>query len=153
MEEFFHEMKDSAPIIGWIHNISLNQQKYMSLKLKGMNLNHDVRYIMFIYDNPNCSQDDLVKMSGQSKANIAYILKKFEDEGYVKREVNPKNRRKYMLNTTEKGSELVPMIRQISKEWEAEVGLNENDVEFREKLIQIAVNGQRLINENKDDLQ
>ena len=57
-----------------------------------------------------------------------------------------------MLNTTEKGSELVPMIRQISKEWEAEVGLNENDVEFREKLIQIAVNGQRLINENKDDL-
>ena len=121
MEEFFHEMKDSAPIIGWIHNISLNQQKYMSLKLKGMNLNHDVRYIMFIYDNP-------------------------------KREVNPKNRRKYMLNTTEKGSELVPMIRQISKEWEAEVGLNENDVEFREKLIQIAVNGQRLINENKDDL-
>lgn len=124
----------------------------MSLKLKGMNLNHDVRYIMFIYDNPNCSQDDLVKMSGQSKANIAYILKKFEDERYVKREVNPKNRRKYMLNTTEKGSELVPMIRQISKEWEAEVGLNENDVEFREKLIQIAVNGQRLINENKDDL-
>ena len=151
MEEFFHEMKGSAPIIGWIHNISLNQQKYMSHKLKGLNLNHDVRYIMFIHDNPHCSQEDLVKMSGQSKANIAYVLKKFEDEGYVKREINPKNRRKYMLNTTEKGSKLVPKIRQISKEWEAEVGLSENDVEFREKLIQIAANSQRLINEKKGD--
>lgn len=56
-----------------------------------------------------------------------------------------------MLNTTEKGSKLVPKIRQISKEWEAEVGLSENDVEFREKLIQIAANGQRLINEKKGD--
>ena len=56
-----------------------------------------------------------------------------------------------MLNTPEKGSQLVPKIREISKEWESEVGLNDIDGEFREKLIQIAFNAQRLINENKGD--
>lgn len=103
MEEFFHEIKGSAPIIGWIHNISLNQQRYMSHKLKGLNLNHDVRYIMFIHDNPHCSQEDLVKMSGQSKANIAYVLKKFEDEGYVKREINPKKQAQIHAEYNRKG--------------------------------------------------
>ena len=56
-----------------------------------------------------------------------------------------------MLNTPEKGSQLVPKIREILKEWESEVGLNDIDGEFREKLIQIAFNAQRLINENKGD--
>ena len=145
MDELLQEMKDKAPFIGWIHNISLNQQKYMNIKLKGLELGHDVRYIMFIYDNPGCSQDDLVKISGQSKGNIAHILKKFEQEGYIKRQVNPENRRKYMLNTTEKGSELVPKIREISRKWESEVGLSEIDDELREKFIQIALNAQKLI--------
>lgn len=147
MEESFQGIKDKSPFIAWIHNISLNQQKYMKLKLQGLDFGHDVRYIMFIYDNPNCSQDDLVSMFGQSKGNIAKILKKFEDEGYVKRQTNPENRRKYMLNTTPKGAQLVPKFRQISKEWEREVGLDEIDEDFKQKIIKIAMNTQKLIEE------
>ena len=79
----------------------------MKLKIKDYDFGHDIRYIMFIYDHPNCSQDDLVNMFCQSKGNVAKILKKFEDEGYIKREVNPENRRKYMLKTTSKANELV----------------------------------------------
>lgn len=124
---------DSSPFIAWIHNISLNQQKYMKLKIEEMNLGHDVRYIMFIHDNPNCSQEDLVNLFGQSKGNIAKILKKLEDDGFIKREINPENRRKYMLNTTERGSEIVPKIRQISKEWDREVGITDDDVELKEE--------------------
>lgn len=147
MEESFQGIKDKSPFIAWIHNISLNQQKYMKLKLQGLDFGHDVRYIMFIYDNPNCSQDDLVSMFGQSKGNIAKILKKFEDEGYVKRQTNPENRRKYMLNTTPKGAQLVPKFRQISKEWEREVGLDEIGEDFKQKIIKIAMNTQKLIEE------
>ena len=138
-------MIDNSPFIAWIHNISLNQQKYMKMKIKEMNLGHDVRYIIFIYDNPDCSQEDLVNMFGQSKGNIAKVLKKLEDDGFIKRETHPENRRKYMLNTTEKGSEIVPKIRQISLDWEKEVGITDKDYELRERIKKIAIKGMKLI--------
>ncbi|MBQ9026441.1 MAG: MarR family transcriptional regulator, partial [Methanobrevibacter sp.] len=78
-EEVFQAIKDDSPLIAWIHNISLNQQKYMDSKIKDLDLGHNVRYIMYIHDNPECSQDDLVKMFCQSKGNIAKVLKKLED--------------------------------------------------------------------------
>ena len=99
---------------------------------------------MFIYDNPDCSQEDLVSMFCQSKGNIAKILKKFEDEGYIQREINPQNRRKYMLNTTDKANKLIPEFRKISKDWEIEVGLTDGDEEFKKRLKEIAINGMKL---------
>ena len=145
-DESFQNIKLNSPFIAWIHNISLNQQKYMKSKIEELDLGHDVRYILFIYDNPNCSQEDLVNMFGQSKGNIAKILKKLENDKLIKREINPKNRRKYMLNTTEKGTELAPKFRQISREWEREVGITEEDYKLRERIMEIAINGMKLIN-------
>lgn len=144
-EEIKQNLVKNSPFIAWIHNISLNQQKYMKSKLDGLDFDHNMRYIIFIYDNPNCSQEDIVNMFGQSKGNIAKILKKFEDDGYIKRQTNPENRRKYMLNTTKKGSEIVPKIRQISKDWENEVGITDADYELKQRIMEIAFNGMKLI--------
>ena len=145
--ESFQAITKNSPFIAWIHNISLNQQKYIKSKFKDLNLGHDVRYIMFIYDNPNCSQEDLVNMFSQSKGNIAKSLKKLEDLGYIIRETDPNNRRKYMLNTTEKGNDLVPKFRKISKEWEKEVGITDSDDELIERIREIAINGMKLVEE------
>ena len=144
-DEYFQAISDNSPIIAWIHNISLNQQKYMNSKIKDYDFGHNVRYLMFIYDNPNCSQDDLVNMFCQSKGNIAKILKKFEDDGYIRREINPQNRRKYMLNTTDKANKLIPEFRQISKDWEKEIDLTDEDDEFKNKLKEIAIKGMKLV--------
>jgi DNA-binding MarR family transcriptional regulator len=146
-EEYHQAIKDNSPFIAWIHNISLNQQKYMKTKFSELDLGHDVRYIMYIYDNPNCSQDDLVNMFGQSKGNIAKILRKLEDKGFIERQTNPENRRKYMLNTTDKGRELVPKFRKISKDWEMEVGITDEDIELKKRIKEIALNGMKLIEE------
>lgn len=146
-EEYHQAIRDNSPFIAWIHNISLNQQKYMKTKFSKLDLGHDVRYIMYIYDNPNCSQDDLVNMFGQSKGNIAKILRKLEDKGFIERQTNPENRRKYMLNTTDKGRELVPKFRKISKEWEMEVGITDEDIELKKRIKEIALNGMKLIEE------
>ena len=147
-EKSFQAINDNSPFIAWIHNISLNQQKYMKSKFKELDLGHDVRYIMFIYDNPNCSQEDLVNMFGQSKGNIAKTLKKLENQGFIRREVNPENRRKYMLNTTEKGNNLVPEYRKLSKEWKKEVGISEEDIEIKKRIKEIAIKGMKLIEDN-----
>ena len=144
-DESFQAINKDSPLIAWIHNISLNQQKYMKSKIKNYDFGHNVRYLMFIYDNPDCSQEDLVNMFGQSKGNIAKILKKFEDDGFIERDVNPQNRRKYMLNTTDKANELVPKFRQISKEWELEVGITDDDWQFKKRLEEIAIRGMEII--------
>ena len=141
----FQAINKDSPLIAWIHNISLNQQKYMKSKIKNYDFGHDVRYLMFVYDNPDCSQEDLVNMFAQSKGNIAKILKKFEDDGFIERNVNPQNRRKYMLNTTDKANELVPKFRKISKEWELEVGITDEDWEFKKRLEEIAIRGMEII--------
>ncbi|MBE6510158.1 MAG: winged helix-turn-helix transcriptional regulator [Methanobrevibacter sp.] len=102
---------------------------------------------MYIHDNPKCSQENLVTMFCQSKGNVAKIIKKFEDDGYIKREINPQNRRKYMLTTTDKANDLVPKFRQISKDWEREVGLTDEDHELKKRLREIAINGMNLTKE------
>ena len=144
-DEIYQAISKKSPIIAWIHNISLNQEKYMKTKFKQLNLGHDVRYIMFIYDNPNCSQEDLVGMFGQSKGNIAKVLKKLEDNDYIKREINPENRRKYMLTTTQKGDELVPKYRQYSRQLEKEVGITDEDEELKKRIKEIAINAIKLV--------
>ena len=143
-EDNFQGIGDNSPSVAWIHNISKNQMKYLNSHIKDMNLGHEMRYIMAIFDNPGISQDDLVNMFGQSKATVAKSLKKLEDDGYIKREVNPENRRKYMLNTTSKADELVPKIRKISKDWEKEVGITEEDYELKKRIKEIAINGMKL---------
>ena len=147
-DESYQALNDNTPFVAWIHNISLNQQKYMKSKFNELDLGHDVRYIMFIYDNPNCSQEDVVNMFGQSKGNIAKTLRKLEEQGFIQRKVNPENRRKYMLNTTEKGRNLVPEYRRISKEWEMEVGITEDDIKVKRRIMEIAKRGMNLIEDN-----
>ena len=138
-------MSNKYPLAGLIHNISKSQMKYLKLKYNEFNLDHDVVYVMIIYDNPNISQDQLVDQTGQSKGNMAKILKKLEDEGFIKRKINPENRRKYMLKTTSKGDKLVPQIRQISFDWEKEVGITDEDYKLKERLRQIALKSSELI--------
>ena len=144
-DDYCKNLKEKSPAIAWIHNISLNQQKYMKKKLSEHNVDHEMRYVLFIYEHPNSSQQDLVNMFGLSKGNIAKTLKKLEDQNYIKREINPDNRREYIINTTEKGNEFAPKFRELSREWEKKVGINEEDAEFKEKLISIAENAVKLI--------
>jgi DNA-binding MarR family transcriptional regulator len=143
--ESFQAINKDSPLIAWIHNISLNQQKYMKSRINDYGLGHNVRYLMFIHDNPDCSQDDLVNMFAQSKGNIAKILAKFENDGFITRQIDSQNRRKYMLNTTDKANELVPKFRQISLDWEREVGISDEDDEFKKRLKEIAIRGMQII--------
>ena len=52
-----------------------------------------------------------------------------------------------MLTTTDKGNDLVPKYRKISKEWEKEVGITDSDDKLKERIREIAINGMRLIEE------
>ena len=50
-----------------------------------------------------------------------------------------------MLNTTDKANKLIPEFRQISKDWEKEIDLTDEDDEFKNKLKEIAIKGMKLV--------
>lgn len=141
------EIFDKTPLVAWVHNISKNQIKYLKSRILDLDLDFEIRYVMMVYDNQNCSQEDLVNMYGESKANIAKALKKLETKEYIERKVNPNNRRKYMLKTTPKANKIIPKIRQISMDWEKEVGITEEDYKLKKRLCEIAKTGMDLVKE------
>lgn len=133
-----------APFIALVHNISKNQLRYLNSQLQDSDLGHEARYVMAIYSNPDCSQDDLVNVYGESKSNVSKSLRKLENNQFIKREVNLENRRKYKLKTTPKGDRLALKIREISRNWEREVQI-ENNEEITEKLRLIAEKSKKII--------
>ncbi|MGB9980143.1 MarR family winged helix-turn-helix transcriptional regulator [Methanobacterium sp.] len=89
-----------------------------------------VPFLIHLSHKEGITQDDLAIHLHIDKGTVARALKKLEDNGLIYREINPQNRRKYLLFLTEKGRQIVPKIYQIDKEWEQSVCLDLSDTEY-----------------------
>ena len=76
------------------------------------------------------TQQDLVDVFKVSGAYIAKLLRKFEDNEYIKREEDPKNRRKKRVILTEKGIEKTDELIKVIGDWEKEVTSDLTDEEI-----------------------
>ncbi|MCI8663737.1 MAG: MarR family transcriptional regulator [Hungatella sp.] len=63
--------------------------------------------LMFIAENPNVSQKELARLHSVSTATMAVSLKKLEQGGYIKREVDSEDNRYNQICITPKGREVV----------------------------------------------
>ncbi len=129
---------DSMPFIALIHHISRNKLRYSQKNPNHIDMVHEGQYLMEIYKRKNLSQDDLATIFGQSKGTIAKALRKLEDHEYVERIIDENNRRKYILETTEKGEKLAILLENDLKEWEKQVGIDKLDDEAKNQLREIA---------------
>jgi len=77
-----------------------------------------VPFLMYLSHKEGITQEDLAIHLHVDKGTVARALKKLEDNGFLYREINPQNRRSYLLFLTEKGRKIVPKIYNIDKEWE-----------------------------------
>jgi MarR family transcriptional regulator, temperature-dependent positive regulator of motility len=77
--------------------------------------------LMRLYREQNITQEMLVRHYHIDKGTIARAARKLEDAGYVRRIVDPGNRRAVRLFLTEKGEQLAPQLEAIAREWEAQV--------------------------------
>ncbi|WP_405266804.1 MarR family winged helix-turn-helix transcriptional regulator [Methanobrevibacter sp.] len=139
---------DSMPFIALIHHISRNKLKYSMKNPNHMDMVHEGRYLMEIHKRKNLSQDDLANIFGQSKGTIAKALRKLEDKEYVEREIDENNRRKYILNTTEKGEELAILLTKDLEDWEKTVGIDKLDEKTKSQLRKIARKSEEILNDN-----
>lgn len=136
---------DIMPFIALIHHISKNKLKYSLKNPNYMDMHHEGRYLMEVHRRKNLSQDDLADIFGQSKGTVAKALRKLEDKGYVERNIDENNRRKYILNTTEKGEQLAILLKEDLKDWERLVGIDKLDDETKNQLKSIARKSEEIL--------
>ena len=138
---------ESMSFIALIHHISKNKLKYSIKNPNRIDMVHEGRYLIQIYKKENLSQDDLADMFCQSKGTIAKALRKLEDNEYVERRIDDNNRRKYILNTTEKGEKLAILLIKDLEEWEKNVGIDRLDDDTKDQLRRIARKSEEILEE------
>ena len=77
------------------------------------------RYLILLHieHHPGATQDSIANHMFIDKCNVARRTKKLEDLGYLYRETDRNDRRQNNLFLTEKGRELVPVIRTYLGQW------------------------------------
>jgi DNA-binding MarR family transcriptional regulator len=96
-----------------------------------------------LYNNNGISQDTLSKLLIIDKGTTAKAIKKLEEEGYVRRDVDPEDRRAYKIYTPEKALELQPYIHDVLDNCNQILSMN-----FTEEEKELALGLLRKMSEN-----
>lgn len=146
--EDISDVLDKNPFGAQIFIFNKNLHKYLSKGLKPYDI--DIiqgLFLLRIYYHPNLSQNNLAEAFYLSKGTVAKNLRKLEDKQLVIRERLPENRRKYKLNITNTGKELIPIIKKQRELWENAMGLDKVDPEFFKIIKELTIKSIK-INEN-----
>jgi MarR family transcriptional regulator, temperature-dependent positive regulator of motility len=77
--------------------------------------------LMLLAKEQNITQETLVRHYHLDKGTIARSVKKLETAGYIRRIVDPDNRRAVRLFLTEKGERVIPILKEIDTAWDERV--------------------------------
>ena len=99
--------------------------KNQDMTLKELSVLLKIKYI------EDSTQHDLVEAFSVSGAYIAKLLRKFEDRGYIKRKEDPENRRRKLVELTDKGVKKTEEITEVIKNWEREITSPLSDQEIK----------------------
>lgn len=99
----------------WLARICRQNQKTISKKLRPYQIGGGGQhsFLMEIFRRPGINQDELTNDLKFDKATTARSVKQLELDGYIKREVDEKDRRSYRLFPTEKGLDFQPVLQSI----------------------------------------
>ena len=106
----------------YVEEIISNYGSFFSSVLKDNDMTiKELSVLLRIRFDDITTQQDLVDVFKVSGAYIAKLLRKFEDQEYIKRKEDPKNRRKKIVKLTEKGIEKTDELIKVIDDWEKEV--------------------------------
>ena len=72
--------------------------------------------LQIIYERKECIQNDLAEKLFLPKQTICSILDNFEKKGYIKRQINPEDKRNRLISLTKKGTIFAkPIIEDLEK--------------------------------------
>ena len=78
---------------------------------------HDHPYLFYVCHHPGVSQDALCRALYVNKSSVTRHIAHLEAEGFIRRTPSESDRRVMQVYPTERGMEALPLLRQISTEW------------------------------------
>ena len=95
-----------------------SRSKFMGERLREHGFSGAMYMILLHVDrHPGASQDSIANHMYIDKCNVARRTKKLEELGYIRRETDQADRRQNNLYQTDKGRELVPVIKTYLSQW------------------------------------
>lgn len=102
----------------WISILYRYRQIHLNKELKKFNIGSGQSMFLYpLYFHDGISQEDLSHMLKIDKGTTARAIKKLEQEGYIERKQDNKDKRSYKLYVTEKGIMIKPDLFQVSFAW------------------------------------
>nr|WP_295000445.1 MarR family transcriptional regulator [uncultured Methanobrevibacter sp.] len=142
VEEFKKIDATKLPIGKLIAIISKNQTLYLNRHLEDFNINASQLHFLFeISHQKEINQEQIASRCNIDKGAVARSIRKLEENGLVKRQIDNNNRRQNIISLTSKGEEtLKKAIKQLD-DWEEYV-FNDNLIkkeDLQKSLKKIAI--------------
>jgi DNA-binding MarR family transcriptional regulator len=145
---------DDVPFGAVISIISRERFIFLNERLRPLGLTSgQFPVLMRLSHEENIIQETLVRHYLLDKGTIARAVRKLETSGYIRRIVDPDNRRAVRIFLTENGSAIIPVLKAIDREWDDRVnqGLSPRERAQAESLMRrIAQNSHQAIQEIGD---
>ena len=136
------------PIVKLIALIARSQSIYLNHHLQEFGISSTHFHLLFEISNEcNINQESISKRCNINKGAVARAVKKLEDKGLVRREIDENTRRQNKLSLTAEGEEILGKAKAILKKWDDEIILDDGYVEkelLQKVLKEIAVKSMEL---------
>ncbi|EJV0513184.1 MarR family transcriptional regulator [Listeria monocytogenes] len=116
-----------AKAIAIIHR-SESTFKNKKLLETGLNIGQ-LRYLWTLYKEDGISQESMAKRFMVDKASVTRHIKRLEELGMVRREIDAKDRRIQRIFVTETGFQMRDLIEEVTAEWSALLTANFSEKE------------------------
>ncbi|EIB5605181.1 MarR family winged helix-turn-helix transcriptional regulator [Listeria monocytogenes] len=116
-----------AKAIAIIHR-SESTFKNKKLLETGLNIGQ-LRYLWTLYKEDGISQESMAKRFMVDKASVTRHIKRLEELGMIRREIDVKDRRIQRIFVTETGFQMHDLIEEVTAEWSALLTANFSEKE------------------------
>lgn len=130
LEEFKLIDAKALPVGKLITMISRGHTIYINRHLEDLNITATHLHLLFeISHQREINQEKIASRCNINKGSVARSIKKIEDKGLIKREIDENNRRQNKISLTQLGEETLNEAVKIMNKWEDEVILDEGYIE------------------------
>lgn len=77
-----------------------------------------IMFLVNLYQNDGINQEELAEILSIDKGTTARAIKKLEEEGFIRREKDEKDKRAYKVYITNKAKDIKDEVYTILREWE-----------------------------------
>jgi DNA-binding MarR family transcriptional regulator len=150
-----HILKNNeGSIIRYISILYRYGQSYITKRLGALNIGSgQYVFLMALYRKGGISQEELSSYLKIDKGTTAKAIRKLEDEGYLVRNIDLRDKRAYRIFLTPKALNVIPTIQGATKDWENIItsGLSEEESLWVERILQkMAQNAYYIKMENEE---